>query len=309
VNSEPVNAYEYTLWKDLIRQRIGLQIRENQLDFLSRRLRERMHSLSMRNYLEYYNFLTKGDRNQHEWQELVELLVNWESGFLRHMPSYTALMDRVFPEFEKERLERGDNLLLMWSAGCSRGQEAYSLAMCVDHVFGGKGNCELRITGTDISRNALKRAQKGEYSFFEIRDMPKSFRDRYMTQTGMLDNIGYTEVKDNTTLARQRPQYSVKESIRKDVNFGFLNLNNPADCWVSIQDVIFCQNVLIYFSVQDRARIILMLLKALRPGGYLFLAPGEGVGVKVEGAAVERFKDTLAYKRNSREVVHVRVAR
>ena len=303
-------SYEkYVLWRDLIQQRIGLHIRENQLDFLGRRLRERMHFLSMRNYLEYYNFLTIGDKNQQEWQQLLELLVNWESGFLRHLPSYNALRDRVFPEFEKGRLGRGDNLLFMWSAGCSRGQEAYSMAMCFDRIFGGKGNCELRITGTDISRNSLKRAKKGEYSFFEVRDMPQSFRDRYMTPIGKSNLTGEPKTQDGFVFPKLRLRYRVKESVRKDVNFGFLNLNNPADCWVSIQDVIFCQNVLIYFRVQDRARIILMLLKALRPGGYLFLAPGEGVGLKVEGAAVERFKDTLAYKRNSREVVHVRVAR
>ena len=150
-----------------------------------------MQSHAIGSYVEYYHFLTEGDGKQREWQELVELLINWESGFLRHMPSYTALMDRVFPELEKEGLRRGDNPLLMWSAGCSRGQEAYSLAMCFDQVYGGKGRCGLRITATDISRNALKRAKKGEYSFLEIRDMPKSFRDRYMTQTIILDHMGY----------------------------------------------------------------------------------------------------------------------
>jgi len=183
------------------------------------------------------------------------------------------------------------------------------MAMCFNRVFGGKGNCELHVTGTDISRNSLKRAQKGEYSFFETRDMPQSYRDRYMTPIEKNTQTKEPKTQDSSVFPRLRLRYRVKDSIRKDVNFGSLNLNNPADFWVSLQDVIFCQNVLIYFRLQDRARIISMLLRSLRPGGYLFLAPGESVGVKVEGAAVARFKDTLAYKRNSREAVHVHIAK
>lgn len=299
---------EYARWRDLVHQRIGLNIKENQLEFLGIRLRKRMDQLTIPTYGEYYNFVTEGCQNGHEWQQLIELLVNRESSFFRHLPSFNALMDNIFPEFAKNRLERGDRLISMWSAGCSRGQEAHSMAMCFAQVFGDQENCEIRITGTDISRNALARAQKGEYSFFETRNMPRLFKERYMMQIGMSGGSERPETQDDRPLAKHDHLYRVKDNIRKKIRFGLLNLNNPTGYWISMQDVIFCQNVLIYFSVQDRARVIFTLLKVLRPSGYLFLAPGDALHVKIEGATCERFKGALAYKRNE-EAVHVRIVK
>jgi chemotaxis protein methyltransferase CheR len=297
---------EYILWRDLIQQRIGLFIKENQITFLSRRLQARMRTLNIHSFREYYEHITERDKNMNEWRELIELLINWESDFLRHTPSYHALMENVLPEFVKKQ-QNGHHLCKIWSAGCSRGQEAYSISMCFDHVFGQKENLKACITGTDISRGALARAERGEYSSFEIRNMPTSFKDKYMMPIEMNNNAEPNASKENKSLAKHRRFYRVNESIRKNVRYGYLNLNNPLDYWLSKQDVIFCQNVLIYFSLKNRAKVLSMLLKALNPEGYLFLAPGESVGIKVSGASIKSFKDNLVYQRDNREAIHVRV--
>lgn len=204
-----------------------------------------------------------------------------------------------------------------WSVGCSMGQEPYSLAMAFDHAMGDRRDIPHHVTGTDISLNALQRAVKAEYSYFEIGDMPEWLRDKYMERIRKKE---YTPAFKktfktnspirNTILSKHMYRYRVKHGIRKHVRFAQRNiikeLSRPGGVGLPIQDIIFCQNVFIYFNIHDRARTVSMLLSQLRPGGYLFLAPGEAVGIHVKGAVNTRFKDTMAYKRN-KESVHVRV--
>ena len=182
------------------------------------------------------------------------------------------------------------------------------MAMCFSQVIDHKRVLKVRITGTDVSRNALKKARRGEYSSFEIRNMPQSFKDRYMTPKNRDQGFGPHESQETAVFRRHRPLYYVKKTVRNHVRFGFLNLIRPKDFWVSMQDVIFCQNVLIYFTRQDRARVIQGLLNRLKPYGYLFLAPGEATGIKIKGAGLAPFKDATAYIRN-KEPIHVGIAK
>lgn len=297
---------EYILWRDLIQKKVGLHLKENKQDFLQKRLWERMSQLSVRTYAEYYDLITTDDDKQREWEKLVELLVNCQSSFFRHIPAFDALMDTVLPELANRRLQKGDQVLSMWSAGCSRGQEAYSLAMAFVHVFGCRKDLRVHVTGTDISFNALERAQKGEYFLSELRDMHPTFRDRYMTRVDGNNDLQLVNPGAHGALLNNRVRYRVNENIRTCVQFALMNLSDPTGYWIPLQDVIFCQNVLLYFSVQNRADTVLRLLNHLKPGGYLFPASGEALGLKVNGATTVRFKDTLAYRRNE-EAVNVQI--
>jgi chemotaxis methyl-accepting protein methylase len=290
----------------LIQDKVGLCLKDNQMGFLEKRLWKRMNHLSINDYGVYYNLITEGNGSGNEWGLLVELIVNCESGFFRDVPTFDALMDRVLPELVREISQRGDQWLSMWSAGCSRGQEAYSLAMAFAHLYGDEGDIRLRVIGTDISLNALARAIKGEYSSAEIRNLHPSFRDKYMTHMKNANNYRSLNGHEDGAFTKHLVRYRVKDEIRKHVQFEFMNLNKPSYRWVFLQDVIFCQNVLIYFDLQDRARTILMLLRQLKPSGYLFLASGENMGLKVRGADIIRFEEILAYKRN-KEAIDVQI--
>lgn len=293
---------EYKLWRALIQERMGLAIRETRMDFLKRRLWERMRYLSLNDYVSYYDFILKKDPNHREWQNLLELLVNCQSSFFRHLPSFDALMNTVLPEMAKTKLTTRQNIA-MWSVGCSRGQEAYSLGMAFRQIIGPSKQFEANITATDISFAALERAKKAEYSFLEVRDMPDVFREKYMIETG---GTGSEDGKKSILVNKHLVKYRVHDDVRKLVNFRFFNLNIPNNFDMQLQDIIFCQNVFIYFSVDDRAKSIGILLKYLKPGGHLFLGPGEAVGIKTIGATQMHFKDTLCFKRTDEEV-HVRI--
>lgn len=294
---------DYLQWRNFIHKEIGLYIKESQIDFLERRLWDRMKGLSVDTYQHYYRYVTEKDKSNQEWEQLIEVLVNCQSSFFRHMPTFEALMDKVFPELGRKSLACANPCLSIWSAGCARGQEPYSLAVAFAQVFGEEAEIRVRVTGTDISHRALAKAQKGEYAFSDLRDIHPSLRNRYFTVREMGSN---PTSSDDDELRRYKLRYRIKENIRKNVHFSYMNLNDPGSYGVCMQDVIFCQNVLIYFRARERARAIMMLLKYLNPGGYLFLTSAETLGVVVDGAKVVPFKDTLVYKRNQ-EAVNVQI--
>ena len=304
--SPQISFEDYILWRDLIQERLGIFLKEKQSEFLQNRLWRRMRQLSVREHRDYYELVNRETHYDGEWRELIELLVNCESSFFRDFSTFEALMDNVLPELAEICLQRGDHLLTMWSAGCSRGQEAYSLAMACAQVFGDEGDFGISVTGTDISLDALTRAMKGEYTSSEIRHMSHSFIEKFLTQVKNGGDSQKEIGRRSGALKRHQFRHRVKENIRRNVEFGFMNLCDVMDYWIPLQHVIFCQNVLIYFRLQGRAETILMLLKNLKPGGYLFLAPGEALGIEVRGATPVRFKDIQVYKRNE-EAVDVQI--
>jgi chemotaxis methyl-accepting protein methylase len=297
----------FLLWRDLVQERVGLYLKESQSNYLSKRLWQRMRQLSINDYGDYYNLINQGHNKDEEWEQLVELVVNCESSFFRDVPAFAALMGNVFPGLLTKMDKEGDRSFSMWSAGCARGQEAYSLAMAFAHVYGEKGPIGLRVLGTDISLKALSRATKGEYSLAETDNMDPLLREKYMIRIDTPSHSQSSTNPENHLLARHRVRYRVREEIRRSVHFGFMNLNRPTNHSISMQDVILCQNVLIYFSHQDRAKTIALLLGHLKPGGYLFLSPGENMGVKAYGADIVRFEDISAYRRN-KENINVQIA-
>jgi len=150
---------------------------------------------------------------------------------------------------------------------------------------------QVEIMATDIGRRALEKARRGLYKPFEIRFMPEYYRDKYLTVEREANVMESVPSSPSTT------RYRVAKRVRERVHFGYLNLNDPASCWVTAQDVIFCQNVLIYFKPESRAETARHLCQRLNPGGYLFLAPAEVTGLNLPGVQLVHFEDSLVYKR------------
>jgi chemotaxis methyl-accepting protein methylase len=258
----------------------------------------------MQSYREYYRYVVTHTAGEAEWLTLLEGLLNHETHFFRHPPSFTALSENVLPELIGVRAP-GDPIT-MWSAGCSLGQEAYSLAMVFFEltapsaavqaqraVSGDPAGLRAKVKGSDISPLALYKARTGLYKPYEMRSLPDVYRQRYFA------------------LTESGPQavYEVGPQLREMVEFGYVNLCDPASSPFAPLpfmggkgegvDVIFCQNVLIYFTSEDRQAIVQQLCQRVRLGGYLFLGPAEGVGLKLPGMQSVRRPDVLIYQRTS----------
>jgi len=281
---------EYEAWREFIWQQSGLYFPQNRREFLARRIWERMRVRQIHSCSEYYHFVRFNPQGDKEWEDLLELLVIGETGFFRHEPSFRALAE-ILPHLLLRNQERGLNTLRMWSASCSTGQEAYSLAMLFLETVRLPQVWQVEIIATDISRRAVEKARSGLYKPFEVRYMPEYYRDKYLTLEG---GAGATA---STPSLRSTTRYRVAKRVRDMVHFGHLNLSDPTSCWVAAQDVIFCQNVLIYFKPESRVETVRHLCQRLNPGGYLFLAPAEVTGLKLPGVQLVHFEDSLVYKR------------
>lgn len=284
MNARPkLSNLEYEIWRELVHNRCGIYFTPSRLYFLESRLWERMQALNQNGYSEYYHYVLYNPHGDREWGLLLDLLLNNESSFFRHTPSFTALMEHIMPDLLREKRRHGVNMLSMWSAGCANGQEAYSLAMAFHEVVGVNEArlWQMKVWGTDISRKSMEKARNGRYKSYDIRNMPDHYLQTYM------------ELVDSS----RRSLYKVNNTIQQMTQFAKLNLMEPNDYWISEQDIIFCQNVLIYFQLKDRETLVKRLCSRLSLGGYLFLAPAEMVGLNIPGIRSVKMEESLIYQR------------
>jgi chemotaxis methyl-accepting protein methylase len=275
-----MSPLETSLWRELIARRCSLSFSESRLRLLNQSLRERMRCLGRRSLLDYYDLVAFGPEGEAEWPELLNLLLNHETSFFRHPPSFEALKGHVLPRLVADGRRPPGAPICLWSAGCSTGQEAYSLAIAFLDTAGRQGG-QVQVSASDISPRALERARAGRYRPFEVRSLPEDSRAQYLRR--LEDENG--------------PVYQVCDAVRGLVRFGRFNLNDPDSYGVGGQDVIFCQNVLIYFAPEARADIIGHLAERLNPGGYLFLGPAEAMGLRAAGLEPVRLENALIHRR------------
>jgi chemotaxis protein methyltransferase CheR len=208
-----------------------------------------------------------------EMMNLIDDLAINETSFFRNVPQFNLLSKVVLPEIIKRKTNQNDpKTISIWSAACSTGQEVYTLAILVLEALSISPNWTIRIHGTDISRKVLSVARKGVYPKARLENLPPQHLSRYF------DDIG--------------DFIHVKDSLRNIVSFQQHNLNETLP--FGLFDVIFCRNVMIYFSREDQLRLARKFRDRLTPEGYLFIGHSESfhgfdIGFKIrlqEGGVV-----------------------
>jgi len=240
-------------WCHLILRRCGLTFRDAQVPNVLGYVREQMRASGLTSERRYYDRLADEPEGGPEWTALVEHLLNHETSFFRHPPSFDVFRSHILPELRDAR--RGGSRLNFWSAGCSTGQEAYSLAMVAMDDEDLRG--DFTVWGGDISRQAIDIARRGRYGPRAIAGVPEAYRERFVRGTGVA------------------AEHEIVDEVRRRVRFIAINL--VAACGVNLNyDVIFCHNVLIYLSPLAVSQVVALLATRLTLGGYLLLGPGEG---------------------------------
>jgi len=281
-----LSASDLALWEELIREQCGLHFPDTRKRSLGRGLWQRMSLQGLTRYQDYYNRVAPLPAHDPERRALAEALANGETSFFRHKPSFKVLSSRVLPALAEERRRSGGpKSITLWSAGCSSGEETYSMAMaaltCPElHDF------SVTVLGTDLNRRALYKARQGHYPARALAGVPDAYRRRFFVRSSSSSEEGV---------------YSVNDELRSSVRFEVLWLNAPASGLLPWQDVIFCQNVVIYFRDDTRGDVVERLGHSLAPDGCLFLGPGEMVGVDVPGLRAE-WADGCVIHRRSRPV-------
>jgi chemotaxis methyl-accepting protein methylase len=267
---------EFTRWVDLLERRTGVVVPPGRKTFLVTGVRSRMRETGHRSFADYFAELLSGPKGAIEWATLVDRLTVHQTHFFRHPPSLELIgRDWLTPYLERS----GETTLHAWSVGCSTGEEAYTLAMVLDDALSqGAGRTYFGITATDISAAALGVGRAGVYPNAKLEEIPPHFRTRYC-EDGEDDS------------------FTVVESLRRRVGFVQFNLVEIARAPLKRLDLIFCQNVLIYFARERRNALLEVFASLLKPGGLLVLGPGEVLGF--QNPVLARFggPQTLAFGR------------
>jgi len=258
----PPTDREFRLFQQLVYETAGIHLGPAKRALLSGRLSRRVRELGFRTFGAYYDFL-KSNRDSEEC-ELLDRITTNETSFFREPRHFEFLRNRVVPE-------RGRSSIRIWSAGCSTGEEPYSIAMTLREALVPEGQIE--IVATDLSRRVLDRASSAEWPSSESRAIPQDLLRKYMLK-GIGPNAG---------------KFKAQPELRQLVRFLRLNLNQPVYAGVpSDLDAIFCRNVLIYFDARSKRAVIERLVSRLRRGGHLFIGHAESlVGVDAAMRCVE----------------------
>ena len=210
-----------------------------------------------------------------EYDRFLERLLTQETSFNRYPSMFQALEKRVLPEMRMKKFWENPRSLRIWSAGCSTGEEPYTIALTVADTFEFAEAWNIHILATDISRQALDICERGLYPARELAGLTPKQRDSYFTKDG--------------------EQFKIKPKIKQMVTFAPLNLANAV--YMGKFDVIFCMNVMIYFSDDRRTQLIQRFFEYLEPGGYLFLGHAESVAKAGVGFEPIVVGDSLIYRK------------
>ena len=223
--------------------------------------RERFFSTRLREYLEEKSLPSGTELLRHvrassiEYEALLETLLTQETSFFRYPAVYEALEKKILPEVQERKFWENPRMLRIWSAGCSTGEEPYSIAVSICESLKFAEAWEIEILATDISRRALRHAERGAYPKRSLQDLSLRQVETYFTAG--------------------KHGFQVKSRIRKMISFAQMNLSESV--YVGKLDCIFCMNVLMYFSESRRLAILRRFYDALEPGGYFVLGHSESL--------------------------------
>jgi chemotaxis protein methyltransferase CheR len=274
-----LTEHELSELRMLIEERTGICFDESRERFFSTRVREH---LSAKKLASGTDLLRSVRKTNIEYEAFLERLLTQETSFFRYPGVYEAFEKRVLPELHTKKFWKDPRTLRVWSAGCSTGEEPYSIAITIADALSFADAWKLEILATDVSRNALKQAERAVYSG---RCLASVSENQLATH--------FSKVKEG---------YQVKPRLKKMVTFAQMNL--AAAVYVGRMDLIFCMNVLIYFSEERRRALVQRFYDSLEPGGYLFLGHSESISKMPVRFQAIVLNDCILYRKPTAEELH-----
>ncbi|NVJ26991.1 protein-glutamate O-methyltransferase CheR [Myxococcus sp. AM011] len=251
-----MSAEEFRLLRDHVYSHCGILVHEDMKFVMERRLWPRLEALGVSDFSAYHRYL-RYDANRHaELEAAVESLTTHETYFFREPSQLKAFREELLPLLEKRNART--KRLRLWSAGCSSGEEAYTLAMLLkdERRF---EDWDVEVYGSDISRRVLSMARSAEYGPSALRATSADLLERFFVPAG-------------------KAKVRVRDDVRAMVSFGHHNLLDEAGSQLVMKmDAVFCRNVMIYFDQSARRRVLRILRDRLVPGGYLLLGHSENL--------------------------------
>jgi len=251
---------DYQNFREFIYEKSGINLHEGKKELLKARLMKVLRHSGFGSIGEYYTYLVKHDNTGKECVNLLDTVSTNLTFFFREPKHFQFLSQAAFPDLEKRLHGQPKKKITLWSAGCSSGEEPYSLAMtCLERAWPFEG-LDVHILATDISTKMLAKASEGIYPEERLENVSYEVKRRYF-QKGVGRCTGY---------------YRAKTDLRQLIRFYRLNLVDPFPEKEGF-DIIFCRNVMIYFDKPTQERIVRKFHQALKEKGYLFIGHSESL--------------------------------
>jgi chemotaxis protein methyltransferase CheR len=250
-----ISDEQFKFFTQYLATRYGLRIPPEKRVLLESRLIGRLNNLKIDNIEEYIDYTFNSKQSNDEYQFFIEQITTHKTFFFRENYQFDFLSANL-SKYMEARGQSG--LVTCWSAGCSTGEEAYTLGMVLNEKRQEIPRLDFKVVGTDISIPSLKKAARGVF-FAELENLPDQIKRKYFLPSE----------KDAAALEFN------SEEIKSRLQFGIMNLNNKAYNLPYVFDFIFCRNVTIYFDAVTRNEVLKRIVDKLKPGGYLFLGHSE----------------------------------
>ena len=257
-HDESISTRDYTRLCNLIYQEAGINLGVEKKVMLEARIKRRLKALEIDTYSRYCDFLFGHQGMKEELGPLIDVVTTNKTDFFREPGHFGFLTDKALPEWSAENAGRQ---FLIWSAGCSTGEEPYTLAMVLSEYAAAHAGFRFRILATAICTTVLEKAERGVYSAEAIAPVPAAFKKKYLLRS-----------RDAAT-GRVR----VVPELRQLVEFRRVNFMDAQYGLGEKVDAIFCRNVIIYFDRATQERILGKLTQNLLPRGYLFVGHAEAL--------------------------------
>ncbi len=238
----------------IVYERSGIVLKTGKEMLVKNRILKRLRALEIKSFEEYLNFISQ-ERNKQELLIMIDFLTTNKTDFFREKPHFEYLSEKILPVIRQSKQK-----IRIWSAGCSSGEEPYSIAITLSEEIPDVSNWDARILATDISARMIEIGKQGIYGETIKDNLPAHLLNKY-----------FTKVREN-----DKWNYKVKDKLRALVRFATLNLLENWPFRGSF-DVIFCRNVMIYFDKKTQEKLVNRFWQLLQPGGYLFIGHSESL--------------------------------
>ncbi len=273
----PMSDEEFRLIRDLVYNHSGLFFDNDSKYLLEKRLAERLSQHQLAGYRDYYHFLRYNRGKDQELSDIMDILTTNETYFFREAFQLKAFTDEIIPELVAEKQKRGERTIRIWSAGCSSGEEPYTISMLLLAMGCCKG-WQVEIIGTDISQRVLQRARKAVYGKSSFRATEEAFIKRFFQE--------------------QEGGFKIADSVKELVTFSHLNLfDQNRLALIGRMDIIFCRNVIIYFDQAAKKRVVEQFHRVLREGGFLLLGHSESLMNISTAFTLRHLRNDMVYQK------------
>lgn len=261
----PLRVREFDLLRAFIRAESGIELSSKKRALVESRLKRRLRLLGLHSFHEYYCRLLDDDGS--ERQRMLDCITTNETSFFREEAHFKFLERSLVPNWKREAESNPRRKhIRVWSAGCSTGEEPYSIGMCLLDALPRIEGWSVEIIASDISIEVLQRASLGVFSLDQAKGIPPKLQQRFMLRGR----------------GTQRSRMKVGNELRSSVRFGRFNLNSPRYAFRQPFDLILCRNVLIYFGRDEKMRVVHRLLDLLVSDGILMLGHAESLQGQTE---------------------------